>query len=75
MHETVEGAVLKGRLQALKGSLGANVMHGLCMCCMLGVDTDLHTAARNMQQMTTFFSFNTDTDYARRNSALQLSTA
>jgi len=50
VHETVEGAVEKGRLQVLKGSLGANVMHGLYMCCMLGVDTDRHTAARDMQQ-------------------------
>ena len=50
VHETVESAWLKGRLQALKGSLGANVMHGLYMCCMLGVDTDLHSAARDTQQ-------------------------
>ncbi len=50
VHERVDGAVLTGRLQALKGSLGANVVHGLYTCCMLGVDTNLHIAARDMQQ-------------------------
>ncbi len=50
VHETVEIALLKGRLQALKGSLGAYVMHGPYICCMLRVDTDLYSAARDMQQ-------------------------
>ena len=50
VHNTFEKALMKGRLQVLKGSLGANVMHGPCICCMLGVDMDLYSAARDMQQ-------------------------
>ena len=50
LHETFGNALLTGRLQALKGSLGTNVMHGPHICCMLGIDTDMCSAARDMQQ-------------------------